>query len=111
MYINNAGHMTKMTTTPIYGINPSKIFTGTPELKTWHAASVTKVLQCVYKSLPFDDLDLFCLVNGCFRDIYYQDPDLFVSQNILDGIVDNLSCMLNVPRWDLHIVSLYDLSC
>ena len=26
MYINNLGHMTKMATMPIYGINPSKIF-------------------------------------------------------------------------------------
>ena len=26
MYINNQGHMTKMATMPIYGINPSKIF-------------------------------------------------------------------------------------
>ena len=26
MYINNKGHMTKMATMPIYGINPSKIF-------------------------------------------------------------------------------------
>ena len=29
MYINNQGHMTKMATMPIYGINPSKIFSGT----------------------------------------------------------------------------------
>ena len=29
MYINNPGHMTKMATMPIYGINPSKIFSGT----------------------------------------------------------------------------------
>ena len=26
MYINNQGHMTKMATMPMYGINPSKIF-------------------------------------------------------------------------------------
>ena len=29
MYINNQGHMTKMADVPIYGINPSKIFSGT----------------------------------------------------------------------------------
>ena len=29
MYINNQGHMTKMAAMPIYGINPSKIFSGT----------------------------------------------------------------------------------
>ena len=29
MYIDNQGHMTKMAAMPIYGINPSKIFSGT----------------------------------------------------------------------------------
>ena len=29
MYINNPGHMTKMAAMPIYGKNPSKIFSGT----------------------------------------------------------------------------------
>ena len=29
MYINNQGHLTKMAAMPIYGINPSKIFSGT----------------------------------------------------------------------------------
>ena len=29
MYINNLGHLTKMATMPIYGKNPSKIFSGT----------------------------------------------------------------------------------
>ena len=28
MYINNPGHMTKMAAMPIYGKNPSKIFSG-----------------------------------------------------------------------------------
>ena len=30
--INNQGHMTKMAAMPIYGINPSKIFSGTGPL-------------------------------------------------------------------------------
>ena len=32
MYINNLGHMTKMAAMPIYGINPSKIFSETNRL-------------------------------------------------------------------------------
>ena len=32
MYINNPGHMTKMAAMPIYGKNPSKIFSRTGEL-------------------------------------------------------------------------------
>ena len=47
MYINNPGHMTKMAAMPIYF------------KETWHEASMAQVLQCVYKSLPCDDLDLF----------------------------------------------------
>ena len=50
MYINNQGHMTKMAAMPIYGINPSKIFSGTDFEETWHEASMTRVLQCMYES-------------------------------------------------------------
>ena len=32
MYLNNPGHMTKMAAMPIYGKNPSKIFSRTGEL-------------------------------------------------------------------------------
>ncbi|XP_045159068.2 meiotic recombination protein SPO11-like [Mercenaria mercenaria] len=39
------------------------------------------------------------------RDIYYQDPSLFGSQHTLDGIVDNISCMLEIPRWELHVLA------
>ena len=62
MYINNPGHMTKMAAMPIYGKNPSKIFfsrTGGSISKKRHEASMAQVLQCVYKSWPCDDLDLF----------------------------------------------------
>ena len=61
MYINNQGHMAKMAAMPIYGINPSKIFfsgTGGPISKKLEA-SMTQVLQCMYKSRHCDDLDLF----------------------------------------------------
>ena len=53
MYINNLGQMTMMAVMPIYGKNPSKIFSGTGgpiSKKNWHEASMAKVLQCVYKS-------------------------------------------------------------
>ena len=64
MYINNPGHITKMTTMPIYGKNPSKIvFSGTGGLilkNLGYVALVTRVLRCVHKSLwPWDDLVLF----------------------------------------------------
>ena len=52
MYINNPGHMTKMAAMPIYGKNPSKIFsrTWTDFNETWHEVLMAEVLQCVYKS-------------------------------------------------------------
>lgn len=38
------------------------------------------------------------------RDIYYNDPQLFGSQKTLDAIVDDISCLLRVPRRSLHVV-------
>ena len=42
----------------------------------------------------------------CFRDIYYSDVVFFGSQNVVDEIIDNLACMLKVPRHCLHVVSV-----
>ena len=39
-----------------------------------------------------------------YRDLYYQDVQLYGSQGTVDHIVDNISCMLGVPRWQLHVV-------
>ncbi|XP_077371337.1 meiotic recombination protein SPO11 isoform X2 [Festucalex cinctus] len=39
------------------------------------------------------------------RDIYYNHPQLFGSQKIVDKIVDDVSCMLKVPRRSLHILA------
>ena len=44
--INNPGHMTKKAAMPIYGKNPSNIFSGTGGQEV----SMTQVLQCIYKS-------------------------------------------------------------
>ena len=52
--------MTKMAAIPINSKNPSKFFSGTTgPISTLHDASGTEGLQCVYKSLPLDDLDRF----------------------------------------------------
>ncbi|KAK4250303.1 Spo11/DNA topoisomerase VI subunit A [Corynascus novoguineensis] len=39
------------------------------------------------------------------RNIYYQNPDLFKSQNAVDDMVDNLAFTLRVGREDLNIVA------
>ena len=63
MYIKNPGHMTKMAAMPIYGKSPSKISFSRNRLtdfnETWHEASMVQALQCIKKSRPCDDLDLF----------------------------------------------------
>ena len=55
IHVYNQGHMTQMSVMPIYGKNPSKIFFSDCN-ETWHEASMTQVLQCIYKSWPCDDL-------------------------------------------------------
>uniref|UniRef100_A0A8C5TX66 DNA topoisomerase (ATP-hydrolyzing) n=1 Tax=Malurus cyaneus samueli TaxID=2593467 RepID=A0A8C5TX66_9PASS len=44
---------------------------------------------------------IFCLD----RDIYYSDTLLFGSQSIVDQIINDISCMLKIPRRSLHILS------
>ena len=55
--------MTKMAAMPIYGKNPLKNNLLRNQLtdfnETWYEVLMTQVLQCVYKSWPCDDLDLF----------------------------------------------------
>lgn len=45
-----------------------------------------------------------------FRDLYYQDPELYRNQRYIDGLIDTISVMLNVPRWHLHVVGLQYVS-
>ena len=49
MFINNPGPFKILLL-----LNQWTIFN-----KTWHEASGTEVLQCIYKLYPLDDLDLF----------------------------------------------------
>ena len=41
-----------------------------------------------------------------FREIYYSDVVFFGSQSVVDEIIDNLACMLKVPRHCLHVVGV-----
>lgn len=52
----------------------------------------------------------FCWISEMFcfhRDIYYNNTQLFGSQTTVDSIVDDISCMLKVPRRSLHVVSVH----
>ncbi|PKU35450.1 hypothetical protein llap_14245 [Limosa lapponica baueri] len=44
---------------------------------------------------------IFCLD----RDIYYSDTLLFGSQSVVDNIINDISCMLKIPRRSLHVLS------
>ncbi|XP_038057480.1 meiotic recombination protein SPO11-like isoform X2 [Patiria miniata] len=39
------------------------------------------------------------------RDLYYNDTKLFGSQSTLDETMENICCMLNVPRRSLHVLA------
>ena len=43
LYLQDAGHMTKMAATSIYGKKPFKIFSGTDFHETWYVAFGTPV--------------------------------------------------------------------
>lgn len=40
------------------------------------------------------------------RDIYYNNTQLFGSQRSVDSIVEDISCLLKVPRRALHVVGV-----
>jgi hypothetical protein len=53
--------------------------------------------------LDYDTLNFFETLNN-WRDLYYIDVNFFKSQKCTDSILENLACMLNIPRNSLHIV-------
>uniref|UniRef100_A0A9J8DHW9 DNA topoisomerase (ATP-hydrolyzing) n=2 Tax=Cyprinus carpio TaxID=7962 RepID=A0A9J8DHW9_CYPCA len=57
---------------------------------------IFKLLSVIYKLVQSDSY-------ATKRDIYYNDPQLFGSQKTLDSILDDISCMLKVPRRSLHV--------
>ncbi|XP_051516541.1 meiotic recombination protein SPO11 [Myxocyprinus asiaticus] len=61
-------------------------------------ALILKLLSVIYKLVQSDSY-------ATKRDIYYNDPQLFGSQKTVDSIVDDISCMLKVPRRSLHVLA------
>uniref|UniRef100_A0A3B1JUH8 DNA topoisomerase (ATP-hydrolyzing) n=1 Tax=Astyanax mexicanus TaxID=7994 RepID=A0A3B1JUH8_ASTMX len=57
-----------------------------------------KVLSMIYRLVQTDSY-------ATKRDMYYNDPQLFGTQRNLDLIVDDISCMLQVPRRSLHVLA------
>ncbi|KFP82876.1 Meiotic recombination protein SPO11, partial [Acanthisitta chloris] len=61
-------------------------------------ALMLKILSMIYKMVQSNTY-------ATKRDIYYSDTLLFGSQSIVDNIINEISCMLKIPRRSLHILS------
>ncbi|XP_019604125.1 meiotic recombination protein SPO11 isoform X2 [Rhinolophus sinicus] len=61
-------------------------------------ALILKILSMIYKLVQSNTY-------ATKRDIYYTDSQLFGNQAIVDNIINDVSCMLKVPRRCLHILS------
>ncbi|XP_049725630.1 meiotic recombination protein SPO11 isoform X1 [Elephas maximus indicus] len=61
-------------------------------------ALILKILSMVYKLVQSNTY-------ATKRDIYYTDSQLFGNQTVVDNIINDISCMLKVPRRSLHILS------
>ncbi|XP_010211128.1 PREDICTED: meiotic recombination protein SPO11 [Tinamus guttatus] len=61
-------------------------------------ALMLKILSMIYKMVQSNTY-------ATKRDIYYTDTVLFGSQSIVDNIINDISCMLKIPRRSLHILS------
>ena len=61
-------------------------------------STTLKILRIAYKLLQENTY-------STKRDIYYNDVEFFGRQATVDHAVDNISCMLDVPRHSLHILA------
>ncbi|NXE72386.1 SPO11 protein, partial [Cochlearius cochlearius] len=61
-------------------------------------ALMLKILSMIYKMVQTNTY-------ATKRDIYYSDTLLFGSQSVVDNIINDVSCMLKIPRRSLHILS------
>ncbi|KFP87169.1 Meiotic recombination protein SPO11, partial [Apaloderma vittatum] len=61
-------------------------------------ALMLKILSMIYKMVQSNTY-------ATKRDIYYSDTQLFGSQSVVDNIINDISCMLRIPRRSLHILS------
>uniref|UniRef100_A0A3Q0R2A4 DNA topoisomerase (ATP-hydrolyzing) n=1 Tax=Amphilophus citrinellus TaxID=61819 RepID=A0A3Q0R2A4_AMPCI len=68
-------------------------------------AQILKILSVIYRlvqSNSYATKRSFIIIQ---QDIYYNNTQLFGSQKAVDSIVDDISCMLKVPRRSLHVLA------
>uniref|UniRef100_UPI0037E8211D meiotic recombination protein SPO11 n=1 Tax=Semicossyphus pulcher TaxID=241346 RepID=UPI0037E8211D len=61
-------------------------------------AQIVNILMVIYRLVQSNSY-------STKRDIYYNNTQLFGSQKTVDSIVDDISCMLKVPRRSLHVLA------
>ncbi|XP_014824277.1 PREDICTED: meiotic recombination protein SPO11 [Poecilia mexicana] len=61
-------------------------------------AQILKILSVIYRLVQSNSY-------ATKRDIYYNNIQLFRSQRTVDSIIDDISCMLKVPRRSLHVLA------
>ncbi|XP_004717198.1 meiotic recombination protein SPO11 isoform X1 [Echinops telfairi] len=61
-------------------------------------ALILKVLSMIYRLVQSNTY-------ATKRDIYYTNSQLFGTQTVVDNLINDISCMLKVPRRSLHILS------
>ncbi|XP_042318493.1 meiotic recombination protein SPO11 isoform X2 [Sceloporus undulatus] len=57
-----------------------------------------KILSIIYKMVQTN-------IYATKRDIFYTDTTHFGNQRVVDDIITDISCMLKIPRRNLHILS------
>lgn len=61
-------------------------------------AQIVKILSVIYRLIQSNSY-------STKRDIFYNNTQLFGSQSTVDHIVDDISCLLRVPRRSLHVLA------
>ncbi|KAG8131691.1 hypothetical protein E2320_009599 [Naja naja] len=71
--------------------------------------AIENVIEDVIMSLSKNKAPILILRNrsdwGNIQDIFYTDTVLFGNQRVVDNIINDISCMLKIPRRTLHILS------
>uniref|UniRef100_A0A1A8NHA7 DNA topoisomerase (ATP-hydrolyzing) n=1 Tax=Nothobranchius pienaari TaxID=704102 RepID=A0A1A8NHA7_9TELE len=62
------------------------------------SAQILKILSVIYTLVQSNSY-------ATKRDIFYSNTQLFSSQKSLDAIIDDISCMLKLPRRSLHVLA------
>ncbi|KAG7228143.1 hypothetical protein INR49_013426 [Caranx melampygus] len=94
-------------------LNNVEVFTGcrpVDEDNSWEILTrIENIILGIMTSLSKEEAPILVLPNRSslanIRDIYYNNTQLFGSQSEVDSIVDDISCMLKVPRRSLHVLA------